>query len=92
MRGHGGGVRLRRPPRDINIGDVVREAEKTLGVVGCLEQPGYCPIQRVCVLRGVLHNATQAFLSVLRGYRLADLIKPRRASSSFLLSSSVADA
>ena len=85
VRGRGGGIRLSRPPRDINIGEVVRETEETLGVVGCLEQRGYCPIQPVCQLRGVFDEATQAFLTVLDGYTLADLIKPRRALSSFLL-------
>ncbi len=90
VRGHGGGIRLRRSPRDINIGEVVREVEETLCVVGCLERRGYCRIQRVCVLRGGLHDATQAFLAVLHGYTLADLIKPRRALSSLLLSNNVA--
>jgi Rrf2 family transcriptional regulator, nitric oxide-sensitive transcriptional repressor len=37
------------------------------------------------VLRGVFHDATQAFFDVLDGYTLADLIKPRRALSSLLL-------
>ena len=83
-RGRGGGVRLRRPPRDINIGQVVRETEETLDVIGCLQQRGYCPIERVCVLRGALHDATQAFLAVLDGYTLADLIRPQRALASFL--------
>ena len=85
VRGHQGGVRLRRQPRDINIGQVVRETEETLDVVGCLERRGYCPIERVCVVRGVLHDATQAFLATLDGYTLADLIKPRKALSSLLL-------
>lgn len=85
VRGRGGGIRLSRPPHDINVGEVVRETEETLGVIGCLEQRGYCPIQRVCVLRGVLDDATQAFLAVLDGYTLADLIEPRRALSSLLL-------
>jgi Rrf2 family transcriptional regulator, nitric oxide-sensitive transcriptional repressor len=85
VRGHGGGVRLRSPPRDINIGEVVRETEETLAVVGCLERRGYCPIQRVCELRGVFDEATQAFLAVLDRYTLADLIKPRAALSSLLL-------
>jgi Rrf2 family nitric oxide-sensitive transcriptional repressor len=85
VRGRGGGIRLRRPPHDVNIGQVVRETEETLDVVGCLERRGYCPIQRVCELRGVLNEATQAFLAILDGYTLADLIKPRRALSSLLL-------
>jgi Rrf2 family transcriptional regulator, nitric oxide-sensitive transcriptional repressor len=85
VRGRGGGIRLRRPPRDINIGQVVRATEDRLDVIGCLGRDGYCPIERVCVLRGVLHDAIQAFLDVLDGYTLADLIKPRRALSSLLL-------
>jgi len=85
VRGRGGGIRLGRPPRDINIGQVVRETEDTLDVIGCLGRRGYCRIERVCVLRGVLHDAIEAFLAVLDGYTLADLIKPRRALSSLLL-------
>ncbi len=85
VRGRGGGIRLRLPPRDINIGQVVRETEETLGVVGCLQQRGYCPIQRVCELRGLLHEATEAFLAVLEKHTLADLIKPRSALASLLL-------
>ena len=85
VRGRGGGIRLRRPPRDINIGQVVRETEDRLDVIGCLGQRDYCPIEHVCVLRGVLHDALQAFLAVLDGYTLADLIKPQRALSSLLL-------
>jgi Rrf2 family transcriptional regulator, nitric oxide-sensitive transcriptional repressor len=85
VRGRGGGIRLSRAPRDINVGEVVRQTEETLGVVGCLEQRGYCPIQRVCELRRVFDEATQAFLAVLDGYTLADLIKPRKALSSLLL-------
>jgi Rrf2 family nitric oxide-sensitive transcriptional repressor len=85
VRGRGGGIRLGRPPRDINIGEVVRETEDRLDVIGCLRQRGYCRIERACVLRGALHDATQAFLAVLDGYTLADLIKPQRALSSLLL-------
>ena len=85
VRGRGGGIRLRRPPRDINIGQVVRDTEQTLDVIGCLEQHGYCLIQRVCVLRGGLRDATKAFLAALDAYTLADLIKPQRALSSLLL-------
>lgn len=92
VRGRGGGIRLRRPPGDINIGQAVREIEGTLSVLGCLERRGYCPIQRVCELRGVLRDATEAFLAVLDGYSLADLIKRRRELSLLLLDQHAANA
>jgi len=85
VRGRGGGMRLTREPRDINIGQLVRDTEDQLDVIGCLEHKGYCPIERVCVLRRALRNATDAFLAVLDAYTLADLIKPQRALSSILL-------
>lgn len=85
VRGRGGGIRLRRLPRDINIGQVVRATEDRLDVIGCLGRRGYCRIERVCVLRGALDDAIQAFLDVLDGYTLADLIKPQRALASLLL-------
>jgi Rrf2 family nitric oxide-sensitive transcriptional repressor len=88
VRGRNGGIRLMRDPRDINIGQVVRDTENQLDVIGCLEHNAYCSIQRVCVLRGALRSATEAFLAVLDAHTLADLIKPQNALSSLLLESS----
>jgi Rrf2 family transcriptional regulator, nitric oxide-sensitive transcriptional repressor len=85
VRGRNGGLRLTRPPAEINIGRVVRDMEGEIAVLGCLEGPGFCRIERVCVLRRALRDATAAFLAVLDGYTLADLIKPRRALASLLL-------
>ncbi len=85
VRGRSGGIRLMREPRDINIGQVVRDTENQLDVIGCLEGKGYCPIERVCVLRGALRNATEAFLAVLDTHTLADLIKPQQVLSALLL-------
>lgn len=84
VRGRNGGLRLKRTPDDINIGQAVRDLEE-LEVIGCLGRKGYCQIQRVCLLRGALHDATEAFLDILGGYTLADLIKPQKALSSLLL-------
>ncbi len=85
VRGRNGGIRLMREPRDVNIGQVVRDTENQLDVIGCLQNKGYCPIERVCVLRGALRDATKAFLAVLDAHTLADLIKPQRVLSSLLL-------
>ena len=84
VRGRNGGIRLMREPRHINIGRVVRDTENQLGVIGCLERRGYCPIERACVLRSALQDATRAFLAVLDTYTLADLTKPKRALSSLV--------
>ena len=85
VRGRNGGIRLKREPRDINIGEVVRDTENQLGVIGCLARKGYCPIERVCVLRGALRDATEAFLAVLDAHTLFDLIEPQRVKLSSLL-------
>jgi len=84
VRGRNGGIRLTRKPRDINIGEVVRDTEDRLDVIECLGQVGYCRIERACVLRGVLREATDAFLGVLDDHTLADLIKPQKALSLLL--------
>ena len=68
-----------RDPSEINISRLVRETEDELNVLDCVERPGYCRIERVCVLRRALRDASAAFLSVLDSYTLADLIEPRKA-------------
>jgi Rrf2 family transcriptional regulator, nitric oxide-sensitive transcriptional repressor len=85
VRGRNGGIRLMREPRNINIGHVVRDTEDRLDIIGCLERRNYCRIERVCVLRGVLRDATEAFLAVLDAHTLADLIKRHKALASLLL-------
>ena len=85
VRGRNGGIRLMREPREISVGQVVRDTEDNLDIIGCLGERGYCRIERVCVLRGVLRDATDAFLAVLDGHTLADLIKPHKALASLLL-------
>jgi Rrf2 family nitric oxide-sensitive transcriptional repressor len=85
LRGRNGGIRLMREPSEINIGRLVRETEDDVYVLGCLEQDGYCRIERVCVLRRAIRDATSAFLAVLDGYTLADLIAPRKALADLLL-------
>jgi Rrf2 family nitric oxide-sensitive transcriptional repressor len=77
-RGKGGGMRLARAPETINIGEVVRGAEEDLAVVECFEPGNFnCPIVPECELRRLLGRALNAFLGVLDGQTLADLVKPR---------------
>jgi Rrf2 family transcriptional regulator, nitric oxide-sensitive transcriptional repressor len=84
IRGKGGGIRLAREPRQINVGAVVRDMEQQLGVVGCLEGEAYCRIQQCCVLKSALSDATDAFLATLARYTLEDLVRPQRALTRLL--------
>ena len=76
VRGRGGGIRLARPPESVRVGDVVRDAGEELAVMSCLAKSGVCRIERCCILRSALRQATQAFLDVLDDYTLADLLAP----------------
>lgn len=75
VRGRGGGIRLARPPEEINIGTVVKKMEDDFHLVECFNAEGNtCPIAAVCGLKGVLAQALKAYLDVLSGYTLADLL------------------
>lgn len=77
-RGKGGGLRLARSPREIVIGQVVRELEGELGVVECLQkQGGRCAIAPACRLKGLLAEAMAAWLAVLDSRTLEDLVRQR---------------
>jgi Rrf2 family transcriptional regulator, nitric oxide-sensitive transcriptional repressor len=88
IRGKGGGIRLARPPAQIGVGTVVRDTEEDLAVMGCLAETGFCRLEGCCELRRALHEATLAFLKVLDGYTLTDLLEPRaRVAASLGLAS-----
>jgi Rrf2 family nitric oxide-sensitive transcriptional repressor len=85
LRGKNGGIRLARRAALISVGAVIRDMEPELGVLGCLQgKAGYCRIEDRCVLRNALRDATNAFLAVLDGYTLEDLLRPRRALARLL--------
>jgi Rrf2 family transcriptional regulator, nitric oxide-sensitive transcriptional repressor len=78
VRGKNGGVELAREPRQISIGQVVRELEPELGLVECLRAGGDpCSIVSACRLKGLLREASRSFFSTLDGCTLADLMTPR---------------
>ena len=78
-RGRLGGVRLAKEPAAINIGALVRRTESD-DLVEC----GACVIAPACGLSSALDAALDAFLSVLDGYTLQDLIQKRRALQTLL--------
>lgn len=82
-RGRGGGMRLLREPRLIRLGDVVRASETDLRLVECFDAAANtCTLMPGCRLRRVFGQAMQAWLAVLDGQTLADLVPERRAASA----------
>jgi len=77
MRGKHGGIRLARAPEMINIGEVIRHTESTMDIVECFSEQNTCVICDSCVLRSIIADALAAFMSVLDGYTLADLMIPK---------------
>jgi len=84
-RGKSGGLALARPAEEIRIGAVVRMTEPDFRLVECFGAgPPACRLHGSCLLTTALDEALAAFLEVLDGYTLADLIKPRRTLAQLL--------
>jgi len=82
-RGRGGGLRLLKPAGEIRIGDVVRLSESDFTMVECFDgTANQCRLDGHCRLKGVLDAALQAFLEVLDGATLADLVTRPDAQAS----------
>lgn len=84
VRGRSGGIRLGRPAGGINLGEVIRTMEPDFGLVECFQDGNHCVITRACGLRGVLHQALQAYFDVLDGYTLQDLVEKPATLSRML--------
>lgn len=80
VRGRNGGLRLARAPEEINVGELVRRTEEGFDLVECFDRKtNRCVITDVCRLRGLLDEALEAFLGVLDGHTLADLVSDNPA-------------
>ena len=82
VRGRNGGIRLAKPADQIVIGDVIRMAESDFDMAECFQaDSSQCAYARACHLKGVLHQATQAYLAVLDKVTLADITGANSANN-----------
>jgi len=84
IRGRSGGLRLIREPGSIRLGQLARLTEPDFHMAPCMASDpagthGPCPIYEPCVLRNALSQATNAFLSELDKWTLADLVERRNS-------------
>ena len=84
VRGQRGGLRLARPPSEINIGAVVRRSESDFEMVPCFGAQSDCMIRPACVFAHAADEALRAFLATLDRYTLADLVRPRSELAALL--------
>lgn len=84
-RGRNGGLKLARPPSDIQIGEVIRSTEPDFDLIECFNPAtDKCVISRSCKLKSVIFNAQASFLAELDKYTLADIgDSSRKTSPSF---------
>lgn len=78
VQGRNGGIYLNKPSSDITVGQIVRQTEPDFHVVECFDATNNtCRITNHCSLKHALHNATNAFLTVLDKTTLASLALPQ---------------
>ncbi|GAB4125053.1 MAG: nitric oxide-sensing transcriptional repressor NsrR [Rhodothalassiaceae bacterium] len=75
VRGRAGGLLLAMPATKISLGAVVRATEGHFAMFECMAPGGQCRIARFCRLPAVMHEALDAFLAVLDGSSIEDMMK-----------------
>lgn len=74
VRGKGGGLRLKREPALVNLGEVLHMTEGDDGLLPCVNGEGECCILPACRLVAILKESQTALYDVLSKYTLADLL------------------
>lgn len=75
-RGRSGGLELACDPETIRLGAIARVTEPDFYMAPCMSPTSdACPIYDPCLLRGALSRATEAFLTQLDQWTLADLLR-----------------
>lgn len=82
-RGLAGGYRLRRPPEQITLAEVIRYLEGPLAPISCVSQTSYarcsCPDETKCGIRSVMKEVREAIVKVLEQVSVAQLCERARA-------------
>lgn len=76
-RGIGGGYRLIKDPREINLAQVIRIIDGPLAPLGCVSKWAHisCPEEKNCGLQSVMLDVRNAIAKILEGITFADVCK-----------------
>ena len=76
-RGVSGGYRLKLPPEQITLAEVIRHMDGPLAPVSCVSENCYercsCPDEERCGIRSIMKEVRTAIVKVLEGVTVADL-------------------
>ena len=76
-RGISGGYRLRLPPEQITLAEVIRLIDGPLAPVSCVSEKFYercsCPDENVCGIRSIMKEVREAIVKILESVTLAQL-------------------
>ena len=78
LPGRNGGVLLARKPAEILIREVIEAMEGANGILACVNDPSFCPMEPGCQLRRVLMTAESAFYESLGTVTITDLYRGRK--------------
>ena len=81
-RGLAGGYRLRRPPEQITLAEVIRYLEGPLAPISCVSQTSYarcsCPDETKCGIRSIMKEVREAIVKILEQVTVAQLCERAR--------------
>lgn len=84
-RGKNGGYFLARPPKDINLREIVEKLEGSLCLVDCVEDDNLCNRADFCVTRDIWSDISRNIALFLEGITLQDLVdRTLKARKNFL--------
>lgn len=83
QRGSTGGYSLAMNSSEIIVGDVLRATEGSLTVSECIESPGNCDRQELCVTRKVWVKMQDAIENIVDNITLKDLVEDYYKSQNF---------
>ncbi len=73
VRGRNGGIKLGRPPNEINLAEVLTTTEPNFSFVECMGGNNTCSITPNCKFKQIMFKARTDFLNSMASYTLADI-------------------
>jgi Rrf2 family cysteine metabolism transcriptional repressor len=79
VRGVHGGYELARPPAEITLAQVFQVLEGSAAPVECVDKPGSCHLEPLCVTRDCWAEVKAAIENVLDSTNLQELVRRKKA-------------